>query len=80
MLTTENIATATAGEILDAYADSDYPVDWTITADHFGGTGGSGSSLGVRLLVRDGDGGILRCVTGDVTGELAQALIGAALD
>ena len=76
----EKIKTASASEILDAYADSDYPEDWTITVDHFGGTGGSGSSLGIRLLVRDGDGDIFRCITGEVTGELAQALIGAALD
>jgi len=76
----ETIKTATAAQILDAYAESDYPTDWTITVDHFGGTGGSGSSLGIRLLVRDGAGDILRSITGDVTGELAQALVGAALD
>ena len=80
MLTKETIKEVTAAEILDAYAESDYPRDWTITVDHFGGTGGSGSSLGIRLLVRDGDGDILRCITGEVEGELAQALIGAALD
>ena len=77
MLTTENIATASAAEILDAYADSDYPADWTITSEHFGGTGagtGNCANLGVRLLVCDGAGEILRCIEGSVSGELAQAL------
>jgi len=80
MLTKETIKTATAAEILDAYADSDYPDGWTITVDHFGGTGGSGAVLGIRLLVRDENDEILRSITGDVGGELAQALVGAALD
>ena len=76
MLTRENVTTVTAAEILDAYETSDYPEGWSIESDHFGGTGCHGAVLGVRITVRDDHGVVLREVTGEVTGELAEAIAG----
>ena len=58
-LTKRTVAKATAYEIWTAYQASEYPQGWRIEAKHFGGTGGSGSVLGVSVEVYD-EGG--RCI------------------